>query len=371
MENPFVFGQSVIGEYFCNRIKEQAELAAYMRSGQNVFIYASRRLGKTSLVRQTIAGLDSKRFTLVFVDMERVTTQAQFVEVYSKALADTMVKIDKLQKIRNLFSVLVPTFEISPQGEVSFGFDLNKKPAAVQRGLAEVMELPQKIAARYKRRVVVIFDEFQEVENIGGAAFEKLLRSYIQHHKDVCYVFMGSKTTVMFDMFNDPKRAFYRSSSVFPLKTIAAHELAAHIMQCCRKSGKNIAKSLADEIVSMASGLPHYVQMLAWHTWETAKGKITTKHLQQGIKNVLQSQSDLFQTWYEQATLKQRGVYRALAVRPDIFSAEALNDFELGSASTVQSVLRVLVKKGLVNYENNVYALADPFFGAWLKERKG
>lgn len=365
-----MFGQSVSGEYFCNRVKEQSDLAAYMRSGQNVFIYSYRRLGKTSLVKQTMAGLDVKHFTFVFVDMERVSTQAQFVEVYSKALADAMVKVDKLQKIRNLFGVLVPTFEISPQGEVSFEFNLAKKVSSVQRGLEEVMELPKKIATRYKRRVVVIFDEFQEVENIGGATFEKFLRSYIQHHKDVCYIFMGSKTTVMFDMFNDPKRAFYRSSSVFPLKAIPAPELVAHMIKCCRKSGKSISRSLANELVSMAGGLPHYVQMLAWHTWETARGKIAAKHLEQGIKNVLQSQSDLFQTWYEQATLRQRAVYRALAVRQDIFSGQALHDFDLGSASTVQSVLRVLVKKGLINHENNVYALADPFFGLWLKERK-
>lgn len=50
MEDPFNFGEVVIRENFCNRAKKIEDITRCIQSSQNIFIYANRRIGKTSLV---------------------------------------------------------------------------------------------------------------------------------------------------------------------------------------------------------------------------------------------------------------------------------------------------------------------------------
>ena len=54
MENPFIYGQEVSGDTFCNRTKEIKELMSDIKSGHNVIIYSPRRYGKTSLVKKVL-----------------------------------------------------------------------------------------------------------------------------------------------------------------------------------------------------------------------------------------------------------------------------------------------------------------------------
>ena len=69
-------------------------------------------------------------------------------------------------------------------------------------------ELPQRIAKKRGHRVVVALDEFQEITELGGTKLEKILRSHIQMHDSVSYLFAGSKRHVLTDMVMNRGRAF-------------------------------------------------------------------------------------------------------------------------------------------------------------------
>ncbi|MBI4223712.1 MAG: ATP-binding protein, partial [Deltaproteobacteria bacterium] len=172
LRNPFVYGQSVTDDHFCNRINELEDIRRHTASGQNLFIYSQRRLGKTSLVRQALAQLaKDRKFVSCFLDMERVTSQAQFVEIYAQTLGNLILKLDRVEKIRDFFRSLIPKIDFSPTGEVSVSVEFAKTSSGIERCLSEVMDLPQKIAEKYRKRVVVVFDEFQEVTNLNGPSF--------------------------------------------------------------------------------------------------------------------------------------------------------------------------------------------------------
>lgn len=370
MTNPFLFGQSVTGEHFCNRTKELADIASHIASGQNLFIYSHRRLGKTSLVREALRKLTkNKKIIPILVDMERVTSKGQFVKIYAGAIAGVITKLEKLEKIRNFFKSIIPKIEFSPIGEMSVSVEFASNKSTINNCLDEIMDLPQKLAEKYKKRFVVVFDEFQEIEQLNGEEFEKYLRSFIQHHKDVCYIFMGSKTSIIIEMFNNPKRAFYRSAAVYPLTTIPADEIKRYVETRFAKSGKRISKEFAEKIVQLARGLPHYAQMLAWYVWEMCEREAKDSDIDKGVGELIRSQNDLYTAWCDNSSLNQRAVLYALSKGADIFSQEAIIEYDLGAASTVQSAIKSLVNKGLVNKEKNKYWLADPFFTVWLSAR--
>ena len=67
-----------------------------------------------------------------------------------------------------------------------------------------ILEELMNILAKYskKRELVIAFDEFQEVARYTEEGFEKRLRSLIQQHASICYVFSGSQRHLIIEMFN-------------------------------------------------------------------------------------------------------------------------------------------------------------------------
>jgi uncharacterized protein len=60
--------------------------------------------------------------------------------------------------------------------------------------IEEVLDIPEKIAAKRGLGVVMVFDEFQQILEYGGDLAERKLRSAIQNHRHVAYIFLGSRT---------------------------------------------------------------------------------------------------------------------------------------------------------------------------------
>lgn len=372
MKNPFKFGEAVGGANFADREKEIKELISYIRSAQNVFIFANRRIGKTSLIKRVLEILAKKKEVIpIYVDLEQVTSPAQFVQVYGEAIGSALfLWQEKLEKIARFFSRVIPSFEITKEGSIRISFDFSKTREKVEYALEEVYELPQKIAVKYKKQVVVVFDEFQEIEKLNGESFEKKLRAFIQHHSQVCYIFMGSKTRVLIQMFNDPHRAFYKSAGTYPLGPIPKEAMVKFLISRFSSTGKKISLALAENIVESSRNIPYYVQMLAWHVWNLSSSVVKESDCEKALIELLHSQNELFFNWYDNASMHQRSVLQALAQTEEIFSQEAIIKHNLGSASSIQASIRKLLKSGLVTKEEKTYKIADPFFEIWLKQRR-
>ena len=69
MYKPFVYGTSVSGENFTDRINETTRIKKNFSSGINTILISPRRLGKTSLVKKVISELDGKDPVIVFMDI--------------------------------------------------------------------------------------------------------------------------------------------------------------------------------------------------------------------------------------------------------------------------------------------------------------
>lgn len=367
--NPFRFGEAVVGECFADRENEIKDILEYIKAGQNLFIYSYRRLGKTSLIKAVIELLKkNKEVISIYVDIEKVTSPAQFIEVYSSAISSALIRWkERLEKIANFFKRIVPSFELDEKGSWKVSFDFSKTKQNIEKSLEEVFELPQKIATNYKKRVVVIFDEFQEIEGLNGESFEKKIRSFIQHHNQACYIFMGSKTHIITDMFNNPRRAFYKSAAVYPINVIEAEKMIDFVYKRFRDTGKAISRELAGEIVSISKNIPYNVQLLSFNVWMLAEKAVEREIVDKAMEFILRTQNELFFNMYDSATLHQRSALFALSQTKEIFSQDSILRYNLGTSSSVQSSVKSLVKNGIVHKDNGEYYIADPFFKIWIE----
>jgi AAA+ ATPase superfamily predicted ATPase len=370
VHNPFKFGEAVTGEYFTNRRKEIKDIKEYIKSAQNLFIYSQRRLGKTSLIKTVLKTFETDPSVItIYVDLQRASTPGQFIEVYANSITKAFsTKEEKIEKITRFFQKLIPSFEYTEEGNFKVSFDFSRTASGMGKALEEVYKMPQRIAEEYKIRVAVVFDEFQEISKYDGIEFEKKLRSFVQHHSNVCYIFMGSKTHVIRDMFENTDRAFYQSAKIYPIETISKENLIIFIKERFGSTGKNIDKILAGEIANLSRNSPFHVQMLCSQIWLESGKIISKENFDTAVDSLMHTQNELYYSWYNNVSMHQRAVLGCLSREPEIFSNDVKLKYNLGSTSTTQSSMKALVNKNYVVKRDKKYDIYDPFFRIWLRK---
>ncbi|MFC1631610.1 ATP-binding protein [Candidatus Omnitrophota bacterium] len=375
MKNPFVYGKEVYGDNFCNRKEEKQELYRDVINGQNVIIFSQRRLGKTSLINEVFNECRKKGIIAIYVDLYPMLSEEDFVRIYAKSIAEAIWgKIKKkLEEMTKFFQKVRPTFSIGPTGEMSYSFDIDRK--SISPSIEDVLNSVKRYADGKNKRLAVCFDEFQQIGQLKTDRLEKIMRSSFQKHKNIAYVFMGSKKHLITDMFNDPNRPFYRSAKSFPLEKISKSELLLFIQNKFKDTGKTIADNLAKELIDISESHPYYIQYLCHIVWELAIDRKIVKQedLEKGLNLLLTRESSTYEATWDLLTVKQRQVLVALSrlsSADKLFSSAFLEKHNLGSASSVQRTLASLVDKDLIDKEKDEYSIIDIFFRKWILQLK-
>ena len=201
--NPFSYGTIVKGDTFYDRKEECSRIIDTLTGGNNVVLYAPRRFGKTSLVCKAIEQLESMGYVCIYFDFMPVYSPESFVRLYTKALA---AKQPNLKTFAQTFASIIknvrPTLSFAQDGSPEFSIDFANSTVD-ETMISELLDMPEKLAGS-KKRVMVFFDEFQEVEKLKNIHFEGLLRSKVQQQSKTNYLFFGSKTHLLKEMFNAP-----------------------------------------------------------------------------------------------------------------------------------------------------------------------
>src|SRR5207237_8228952 len=94
--------------------------------------------------------------------------------------------------------------------------------------LHALLDLPQRVAERSGKRVLVALDEFQDIGKVQD--FDKLLRSHIQHQgESASYIFSGSEPGMMRELFDVKGRPLYGQAEPLRLGRLPEAEVAAYV----------------------------------------------------------------------------------------------------------------------------------------------
>ena len=100
--NAFKYDCSVDGENFCARPELSKSLSNYVESGQNLVIQGERRIGKTSLVKETVASM--RGWSILYADFMGVRS----VPDVCNRIADALARFDSSDSfMRKIFAALV------------------------------------------------------------------------------------------------------------------------------------------------------------------------------------------------------------------------------------------------------------------------
>ena len=377
MKNPFIFGDVVKGEYFTNREEEIKELTLDLLSGQNILVFSPRRYGKTSLILKVLNNLKKEDVIPVYVDLFRITSVHTFVKIYTAAITKaTATKLEEaVQFLKTNFPTIVPKVVVKTSEPAEFEFDFEAAKEDMDKVLDDLYDLPQKIAAKRKRQLIVVFDEFQEIAALN-LPIERSLRAKIQHHDKVAYCFMGSKRHLLDGLFLDKNKPLYRIAKSVPLGKIPAEKFKTFIHSRFKSVDMDIEGGLIEQVLKLTACHPYYTQQLCHEIFNVSFSKkavstITLKDIELAKDKCILAQSYAYSTIWDGLAGKQKDLILALTLNPEanIYSQEFLTKHELGAAATVQTAVKALEKKGLLDRQNGSYSISDIFFMEWIKRK--
>jgi len=369
--NPFQYGVVVDDRAFCNRNDEIAYLKSQINNGYSTWLFSPRRFGKTSLVEKVFR--EMKDTKCVYVDLYNIRSKDDFCKKYSKVLAEELFNWkDDIKKLTNKFSIafrnLSPRVSFDELGNPSFSLNIHK--VEKQEDIETILDVPNNAALKSSKRICIAFDEFQEIKRIDPFMLH-WMRSSFQRHRDISYVFLGSKQSLMEEIFASNSSPFYEFAAKMNLSVISRDELYRFIRRNFKSQGLPIQKKTIDTILDLSECQPHFTQYFASVVFDLLKAGYSQEDEEfprLWMKKIILPQSDVFQDIYDQLANSQRATLQAIARLNDegIFSDAVKIQYDLPVSSSLNVVLKALQKKGLVYKSGNNYKITNPVFKEWL-----
>lgn len=369
MYKPFVYGTSVSGDNFTDRVEETSRIKKNFRAGINTILISPRRIGKTSLVKKVISEMDGLEPVIVFMDVYDCRSPHDFYLRYSqsilKALSSTAERL--MENAKEFLGRLAPRISVSPDLASEYSLSIGVNPKDIDP--EEVLNLPERIAEKKGLHIVVCIDEFQQIgEFADSLTFQKRIRGIWQHQQRTSYCLFGSKKHMMEKIFHSKRMPFYMFGDTIYLGTIPEPDWISYICSRFDKEGIIISKEHAEEICRKVECYSSYVQQFAWNVMVNAGSMVTDADIKNGMEYLVSQNEPLYISKIENLSSYQLNFLRAICagVNSGFTSESILKRWNLGSKSNVSRIRASLIEKEIVEKRAGKIYISDPVLRCWL-----
>ena len=370
MGKAFVYGMSVGGDNFTDRIEETKRIKLDFENGINVILISPRRMGKTSLIKKVISEMDSPEIKVVYMDIYDCRSEYdfynRFAETMMKSTGNQLEQV--MENIKRFLVRVSPKLSFSPEPNSEFSVSLGITPKDYSP--EEILDLPERIAKEQGIKIVVCIDEFQQIGEFADSLIvQKRLRGVWQHHQHVSYCFFGSKKHLMENIFQSRRLPFYQFGEMLHLKCIPTEYWVPFICSRFEKYGKKISEEYAARICHTVKNYSSYVQQLAWNVMAETEIEVNEESFTEGFNALLEQNSSLFIQQTEGLTTYQLNFIRLLCngIHSGFNTQSVVELYSLGSKSNVDRIKKCLIDRELITIEKEGVFLADCVFELWFK----
>lgn len=371
--NPFPITGYHGPEYFCDREVEFQRLREAVRNGRNLTLVARRRLGKTSLLHHFAAQAPKDRpsWQVVYIDLIKTQSLRGMYELISRSLFAEKRKSSFVPDLSLLarFRMTIGMDPITQLPQASFDLRDDQVPQSLQHLFNWI---------RDQERMVIIFDEFQQILNYPEKEVEPLLRSEMERLPNVRFIFSGSDQQLLHEMFSHSRRPFYQSTESMTLSTIDSASYKEFIETWFRKSRREISTEAVEYVLTVTEGETLAVQRLCNALFETGIPHVTAPIARETLVRVVDQQ----QVNYERLRAvidSQSNAFKALraiarlGVVVELLGKEMLKESGIYNASSLSKAVKSLYKYGVISQivtgsGQLGYCVDDVLFRLWLMD---
>ena len=365
--NPFITEGYSGSKYFCDRKEESANLIKELQNGNNVTLFSPRRMGKTGLIFHCFEQLRKDGVQCIYLDILNTWNLQQFINKFASAVIGSMdSKFEAfIQKALKVFGHLSPSFSIDPvTGAPSMSLDYSG--GKEDRTLESIFSYLKKQG----KRCCIAIDEFQQIREYPEKGTEALLRSHIQFMNGTSFIFSGSKRHLMMDMFCNPQKPFYESTSHLYLAEIDKNKYYLFANAFFKESGRSLDGDAFSKLYDEVAGHTWYVQKWLNTLYFQAEGNISEASIAISLQYILRSQQVGFSEIVHRLSSNERKVLTAIAnegVVKEPQSAVFIRKYNLPAASSVKYCLSSLINMELVYESEGQLTVYNKFLSIWLR----
>jgi uncharacterized protein len=262
------------------RADDVQEIATALVNGTHLIVAGPRRTGKTSVCEAALGRAQRRGCYTARLDLFRIADAAELAEVLTLAvIANRSPARRIIRRARELgrsaLSAAQAAAVLKLQSQLGEAIELAVTPglaaANPERALDLALELPERVAAADGRRLILFFDEFQELASERRPYGDpdqvtKRMRAVFQRSTSVSYLFAGSLEHVMRDLFAPQKRAFSGFGSFHTLRPIPVDDWRDGLADRFAADDCPVTADALSRIIELGGGHPRATMRIAQQT---------------------------------------------------------------------------------------------------------
>ena len=368
--NPFLISGYYSAEYFCDRKTETDKIRSALTNGRNITLISNRRIGKTALIEHVFNRFRGKSNAgFIHIDIYPTQNLTDFLSALGKGIfnsrsSKTTKFIDTLMRFFSSIGATIVYDAVSGQPSFELKYHDPKRTAKSIDHLFDYLE-------KSGKQFYIAIDEFQQISNYPEKNVEALLRSKIQHLKNVHFIFSGSHKHVLISMFADYKRPFYQSTDMMFLDSIDPVIYEDFIFRHFRNARRQIKRESIKLILEWCRNHTYYVQYVCNRLYANNSKKINDAEVLAVFNEVLEETKATYFNYRNLLTDAQWNLLCAIANEEHAAmptSAKFMKKYNLGGPSTINRSLTALLDKEMLLKDEKGYFVYDVFFSRWLEK---
>ncbi len=349
------------------------ECTMRLADGQSVMIASPRRTGKSSVAGEIMRQLRGQEYGTAAVDLFYVTSIEELaVKLLSSLLENRTGTYQKtVRSLRGLQEWLNHTTWHAKLGDLELGLTLTAATLDPLVLLETAIKAAERLAQSQGRRMIILFDEFQEIERLGGESLAKRLRALFQQQRATAYLFLGSQPSLMKAIFADRRQAFYRFATLLPLPAIDDAAWKQYLTERFSAFGFTITPSALEWLLEKSGGHPYGVMNLAYNAYFLARVQNFPTISADLMFSAFRKTLDTLDPVYNALWIELHRIPHADAVLEAIIAQQSPYRLPL-SKTVVSRALRALIRSSILEKgaERGQYHLIEPLFKEWVIQRE-
>lgn len=371
-ENPFLLKGYVSKELFCDRQMEVEQLFASMQNGIDKTLISARRMGKTGLIHRFFEHLtENSDIKSIYVDIFSSRNLSEFIKLLAEAVLigfpeKTMIGKQFLDFIKG-FRPLIGYDQLTGQPQIQINYQTTQEKEYTLKGLFNFLE-------NQSEKIVIAFDEFQQISEYPEKNIEALLRTCTQDLTHIRFIFCGSRKSIMINLFSNVKRPFYASTQYLSLEKIDSEVYSLFIRKHFSESGMEITDEALTMVLTWSLRHTFYTQSLCNILFYFGASLITIETVKLACVELLKRNEPVFYQYRQLLTTAQWNFLIAIAKEGEVKQLTAqkfIAQYGIGTPANARRISRSLIEKELLleilDKKGTSYRVYDVFLSRWLE----
>lgn len=359
MQSPFAHDRLPRVEEFYGRSRELSRINQAIHHSTNLLIHSKRRMGKSALIRHALAQQANDTLCL-YADIFHITSKEGFAQALLDALASAH-KGDLKSTIKKLTSLL-KRVRVEPAIDPhTLEYTIRPVVATLsfEEMLADFMAGIETIAQQ--QRIAVAIDEFQQIATIGDVRLDALLRSHIQQHHNITWIFLGSKRHLLTSLF-EYSAPLYEMATHVELPPLCLDEIEAYATRHL-----NIERAQIEHVYTLADGETKLLQNILHLLYLEREHPVTPESIDQALDEIIASKDASYRMLFDTLSQSQKTALKIVGKQKRaVYNASILQEHHI-KKQTLQSAIDALLGKEILDRDGDRYFLPDRTLELWVE----